>query len=186
MSSSLRQAAKWAVLCAATVTFAAFGESLDSLVTPAIPGYGAIHVLPEGPTKLPQNGMTKVVFGVTSASADRSQVNPALDRVANAINLYVAGGTALDRMKIVAFVYGEATNAVLSNEHYRAKFGTDNPNLKLIQELRAAGVDVVVSDQALAKQQFDSSWIVHDVTLAQSSLTFMSTLEQQGYAVMAL
>lgn len=154
--------------------------------TPTIHGYGKIHYLAHAAYK-PRPGETyKIVFGLTKGAKKPDQVNPALDHVARAVNLYVAAGVPLDHLKFVAVAAGPATPLALDNAHYRAKFGVDNPNLKLIDELRKAGVDVSVCGQAVAEHHFEYAWISHEVTLALSALTTVTTLEHRGYSLVPL
>lgn len=154
--------------------------------TPTVAGYGKIHYLPKAAYQ-PQKNMTyKIVFALTHAGAKPEDVSPSLDHVARTVNLYVAAGVPVSHLKFVGITYGAATPLVLDNAHYRAKFGVDNPNLKLIRILRKDGVDIAVCGQAVAEHQFDYSWVSPDVTLALSGLTTVTTLEQRGYALMQL
>ncbi|CAB3807611.1 hypothetical protein LMG28138_05946 [Pararobbsia alpina] len=63
--------------------------------TPTIHDYGKSHFLPNGAFK-PQPGHTyKIVFALTQGPKTPGEVNPALDVVARAVNLYVASGVPL-------------------------------------------------------------------------------------------
>jgi len=169
---------------------AAMGAEADAApgfwVTPTIQGFGRIHELPKSAYRPERNGTYKVVFALTRGVKDAKEVNPALDRVARSVNLYVASGVPLSHLKFVAVAYGEATALALDDAHYRAKFGTANPNLPLIALLRKAGVDIAVCGQAVAEHGFDYSWIDRSVTMALSGLTTVTTLEKSGYALMPL
>ena len=154
--------------------------------TPTVQGYGNIHYLKDSAFK-PQPGNTyKVVFALTQAPKQPDKVNPALDHVARTVNLYVASGVPLSNLKFVAITYGAATPLALDDAHYRAAFGVPNPNLPLIAELKKDGVTVAVCGQAVAEHHFQYDWVNSDVTLALSGLTTVTTLEQQGYALMPL
>lgn len=160
------------------------GEITSS--SPAIPGYGAVHSLPGAAYQPKKNTNYNIVFEITGKSEKPSEINSGLTRVARTINLYVEGGTPLDHLKLVAVVSGQATEALLDNEHYRMQFGIDNPNIALIKELRAAGVDITVSGQSVAEHHYEPGWILSDVTQALSSLTTITMLEQKGYVLMPL
>lgn len=188
---------KWhtAMLASALAAAALIGGSVPSLArppasrfwsTPTIQGYGRIHFL-RGAAYQPNPARTyKIVFALTSGVSRPSEVNPALDHVARTVNLYVAAGVPLNHLKFVAVAYGAATRIALDNTHYRARFGTANPNLDLIRKLRRAGVDVAVCGQAVAEHHFEYSWVDPSVTIALSSLTTVTILEQQGYALMQI
>lgn len=154
--------------------------------TPTIHGYGKIHYLPHAAFKPNPAATYKVVFGVSMNARKPGEVNPALDHVARAVNIYVAAGVPLSHLKFVAVVYGPATGVVLSNAHYRAKFGVSNPNLDLIHKLREAGVTVAVCGQAVAEHHFQYTWVEPGVKIALSALSTLSTLEDEGYALVPM
>lgn len=154
--------------------------------TPTVPGYGKIHYMAKDAYQPDPSQTYKIVFALTRAAAKPDEVNPALDHIARSVNLYVAAGVPLSHLKFVGIAYGPATPLALDNAHYRAKFGVDNPNLKLIELLRKDGVDIAVCAQAVAEHGFEYGWVSHDVTLALSGLTTVTTLEHQGYALMPM
>jgi intracellular sulfur oxidation DsrE/DsrF family protein len=155
-------------------------------VTPTIQGFGRMHELPMAAYKPDRAKTYHIVFALTRGAKEVGEVNPALDRVARTVNLYVASGVPLAHLKFVAVAYGEATPLALDDAHYRAKFGTANPNLPLIALLRKAGIDVAVCGQAVAEHHFDYAWVDKSVTTALSGLTTVTTLEQAGYVLMPL
>ncbi|WNC89126.1 DsrE family protein [Paraburkholderia sp. FT54] len=174
------------VAAASMSAHAASADAPGFWTTPTIQGYGKIHYLPNSTFK-PQPGHTyKVVFALTQGVKEPSKVNPALDHVARTVNLYVAAGVPVAKLKFVAVAYGAATPLALSDPQYRAAYGVPNPNLPLIAELKKAGVTVSVCGQAAAEHHFEYDWIDTNVTLALSGLTTVTTLEQQGYVLMPL
>lgn len=158
----------------------------DFWTTPTIHGYGKIHYVADSSYKPRADQTYKIVFALTKGAKQPGEVNPALDRVARTVNLYVAAGVPLKQLKFVAVAYGEATPLVLDDAQYRAKFGVANPNLALVEELRKAGVDVSVCAQAVAEHDFQYDWVDKRVTLALSGLTTVTTLEHDGYVLMPL
>ena len=154
--------------------------------TPTIAGFGKMHELPMAAYKPDARKSYKIVFALTKGSKSPGEVNPALDHVARTVNLYVASGVALSHLKFVAVAYGEATSLALDDAHYRAKFGVANPNLPLILLLKKDGVDIAVCGQAVGEHHFDYTWVDKSVTTALSGLTTVTTLEQDGYALMPL
>ena len=153
--------------------------------TPTLAGVGKMHPLPRAAYQPQKSEIYKIVFSVQTGSKP-DEINPSLDHVARAVNLYTSAGVPLNHLKFVAVMYGAATDAALDNEHYRQKYGVDNPNLALIRKLRNAGVDVAVCGQAAAEHRDRYEWIAPEVTLALSALTTITTLEHLGYASMPL
>lgn len=154
--------------------------------TPTVPGYGKIHYMPKDAYQPDPSQTYKIVFSLTKAGATPDKVSPSLDHIARTVNLYVAAGVPLSQLKFVGIAYGAATPLALDNAHYRAEFGVDNPNLKLIELLRKDGVDVAVCAQAVAEHDFKYAWVSPKVTLALSGLTTVTTLEHKGYTLMPL
>lgn len=154
--------------------------------TPAISEYGKIHYESDAAYKPAIHDSNKVVFQITKAENGSDEPNLGLQRVALVVNLYVASGVPVNRLQFVVSVTGEGTPAMLNNQRYKTIYGTDNPNLALIARLRAKGVDVSVCDQSVAFHHFQHDWIDQSVTHALSSATTVSTLENKGYAFIAL
>lgn len=158
----------------------------DFWTTPAIAGYGKMHPLPQAAYKPDPAQTYRIVFGLTAAPKAPGDVNPALERVARTVNLYVTSGAPLSHLKFVAVAYGPATALALNDTQYKAAYGMANPNLPLIAILRKAGVDVAVCGQAVAEHDFQYDWIDSSVTVALSALTTITSLEQAGYHLMPL
>lgn len=165
---------------------AAMADDAGFWQTPLITGAGKIHPLPQAAYQPDRNATYKVVFTMTMPSSKPDEVNPALERVARTVNLYVQSGVPLDHLKFVAVAVGPAAPIALDNAHYKKQFGVDNPNLPVIAQLRKDGIDVAVCGQAWGEHKFDYSWKDSNVTLALSGLTTVIDLQQQGYALMQL
>lgn len=153
---------------------------------PAIRDAGRMHALPDAAYQPDRAATYKVVFALTRGSDDPAQINPALQRVARTVNLYASAGVPLQHLKFVAVASGAATTMALDDAHYRTLYGTANPNLAVIVELREAGVDVAVCGQAVAEHHFAYDAVDRHVTVALSALTTITELQQRGYALMPL
>jgi intracellular sulfur oxidation DsrE/DsrF family protein len=154
--------------------------------TPAIQGFGKIHFVPQGAYKPDPHQSYKIVFGMTAAPKGPGDLNPALERVARAVNLYAAAGVPMSHLKFVAVAYAAAMPLALNDAAYKETYGVSNPNLALIASLRKAGVDVAVCAQAVAEHKVAYESIDSSVTLALSAITTITTLEHQGYSLMPL
>jgi intracellular sulfur oxidation DsrE/DsrF family protein len=185
----IKSLAAAALIATTAMSFQAHAQQAEPQgfwTTPAIQGYGQIHYLPDSAFKPEADHSYKIVFSLTQGSKSPDAVNPALDRVARTVNLYVAAGVPLSHLKVVAVASGAATPLVLDDAHYRAAFNVSNPNLPLIAELKKAGVTVAVCGQAVAEHHYSYDSVASDVTLSLSALTTVTTLESQGYVLMPL
>ena len=150
---------------------------------PAIQGFGGIQPT-EGAGERPDRRLRyKVVFNITKAADQPSKVNPSLDKVARFLNLLAADGVRPKRGNVVAIVHGPATPLVMSDDAYRAKFGTDNPNLELVRRLREAGAEVHVCSQALFGNKIERSSVAELIEVDVAALVTIANLQLRGYAL---
>ena len=154
--------------------------------TPAIQGFGKIHFVPKAAYQPDPHQSYKIVFAMTMASKAPGDINPSIERVARAVNLYAAAGVPVNHLKLVAVAYSGATEVALDDAAYKQAHGVSNPNLPVIAALRKAGVDVAVCAQAIAEHKIAYESVDSSVTLALSALTTITTLEHQGYSLMPL
>ena len=176
--STLRAAACGCLLAGLFGTVAMAAEPV--WINPVIPDFGASVSLPAAAIQPDKNTEYKVVFNLIGEGPNE-KINPSLERVARAVNIFASAGVPLSHLHFVAVIHGPATQSVLDNDHYKEKFNVDNPNVKLIAELKSAGVKVVVCGQALAAKKFSQEWVNHDVEITLSAISTVIILEQQGY-----
>ncbi len=72
---------------------------------------------------------------------------PALSRASLIVNALAVAHVPTANRQVVLVFHGPAVDGLLKNDGYRAQFGVDNPNLKVIAELDRAGVRVFVCGQ---------------------------------------
>jgi len=150
-------------------------------VNPVVKDYGRMHPVPYGALQPDPDKTWKVVFDVNNGSNDSDGVNSALWHVARAVNVYAEAGVDHEHRKFAVVLHGGATKDALSAEAYKAKFGHDDPNTKLIAELAAAGVHFYVCGQALADNGFTPDQVSSHVDVALSALAAVPVLEREGY-----
>ena len=163
-------------------------QPADFWSTPAIEGYGKIHYV-DTPAFKPGTtpGLSnKIVFQINRSEGDIRQPNLGLERVARVTNLYYAAGVPLNQLKFVVSINSDAVPAALNNTQFHKAYGVDNPNLKLIDELKKAGIEVSICDQSVAFHQLEREWIDPRVTHTISSGTTVATLQNEGYAFLML
>ena len=170
------------VLVLSLISFGALAGE-DFWQSPTIVGAGRFHPMPGAAYQPDPDAVYKVVFSLGRAGVTPSDVSRSLDNVARAVNLYVDAGVPLSHLKFVAIAAGKATPIVLNDVQYRKLYGVANPNLAVIAQLRAAGVDVAVCAQAMAEHGFRYGWVDAHVTVALSGLTTVIDLQHEGYAL---
>ena len=153
-------------------------------VNPIIKNFGGIKNAPHAVEKPDPNKEYKIVIDVATGERDKSDLSWALNNVARLLNLHAMGGVPKQNLNVVLAIHGGAVFTVLDNAQYKEKFGVDNPNLQLIQELEAAGVDLFVCSQSLMGRGLDHERLVPEAKVATAMLTVMSTYQLQGYAAL--
>ncbi|MEO0734576.1 MAG: DsrE family protein [Bacteroidota bacterium] len=152
-------------------------------VNPMVPSFGGIYALPEATVKPDPKLRYRIIVDVVTGAPEPTELAAGLNNVARMLNLHTVGGVPADSMEVVLAIHGGATFAVLRNELFRKEFGVDNPNIPLIQELRAAGVKLVVCGQSLIGRSLATTAPVPEVEVATSMLTTVSMYQLRGFAV---
>ncbi|KEO51974.1 DsrE family protein [Thioclava pacifica] len=150
-------------------------------VNPVIKDYGQMHPVPFGALKPDPNKTWKVVFDLGMGKAMKNGVNAALWHVARAVNVYADAGVDREHRDFAVVLHGAATDLALSPAAYKSKFGKDDPNQQLKDELAAAGVKLYVCGQALADNDITPDQVGPHVEVALSALAAIPVLESEGY-----
>ncbi|MDA3876935.1 MAG: DsrE family protein [Halothiobacillus sp.] len=152
---------------------------------PEIPDYGPVHVWPEAIDRPQPDKTYKALFDVTQSKV-MDKLNGSLDHVARAVNVFAAAKVPMDHMKFTVIIHGPATAIALDNKAFEAKFGHPNPNLKVINELQKAGVQLMVCGNALADNGFTPTEVNPKIKVALSALSTLIIQQDQGYALMRM
>lgn len=150
---------------------------------PVIQGYGKVHPMPEASVQPSPDREYKILFNITKAAETPDQVNPGLGRIARLINIFALAKFPPEKLKIIAVIHGPATISSLDDRYYRVKYELENPNKKLIDALKRAGVIVYVCGQALAHNGFAPAWVNPEVSVAIAALTVLPVYQLDGYAL---
>ncbi|HEX8172893.1 MAG TPA: DsrE family protein [Thermoanaerobaculia bacterium] len=127
----------------------------------------------------------KAVFNATAAADAPSHLMPALNMAGSELNAFAVAKVPSRNVKFVVVFHGDAIDGILDDAHYRAKFNTPNPNLKVLHEMKAAGVKLYVCGQNLAFANIDPKSIASDVTVASDALIVLMEYQNDGYALLS-
>lgn len=171
-------------MCAFIALVATSAATGASEPKPGVPGYGTVQTI-ENTAMLPDPALRyRVVFNITQPSTDAAAANPSLEKVARFLNLLATQGIRPKKGDVVAVVHAKATPSILKDAAWRQRHGgTPNPNLELIARLRAAGAEVHVCSQAMAKNNIGPADVDSHVQVDLAALTTLSTLQLQNYAL---
>ena len=125
----------------------------------------------------------KVVFDIVAAASQADEINPGLIGVGQFLNTLDKQGVPAEHRQIAIVLHQDATEVILNNEAHQARNnGHHNPNLKLLQDLRNAGVDIRQCGQAVVNKKIDPSSIVPEVQLDYWALTTLLEFQLEGYS----
>lgn len=143
--------------------------------------YGKVYNVPFAVDKPDPNMHYKIVFEVSGEPFDSSHIYPPLEFAARMYNLHVFGGVPQKNMDVVLVIGGFGIPAVMNNEAYKKRYGIDNPNLKLLQQLKDAGIKLNGCAQATLKSLIDPSEVIPEVNVIFSRFTTVSMYQMKGY-----
>jgi intracellular sulfur oxidation DsrE/DsrF family protein len=162
---------------------AAQASAADTLLPPAIPGYGVVTPV-ENAGERPDPAMDyKIVMNATKGGTDDTP--PIfLDKAAKVMNLLAQSGVPADHRHVVVILQAAATTAVLNDKGLKARGLARNPSAELIEKLNAAGVSVRVCGQALAQAKIARDEVRPVVQVDLSAFTTVGGLQLRGYALL--
>lgn len=175
-----------AIILTGLVSVATYGAVAEgpAFVFPQITRFGGIVRTPEA-AEPPRRG-AKIVFDIV-ADSKPDELNKGLESVARYLNLNTEAGLKPADVKLALVLHGKATPAALGDAAYAKHTGAaKNPNLELIHELKACGVEVFVCGQSLARNQFTTSDVAGDVAVAVSAMTVNANKQLDGYAYLSI
>lgn len=144
---------------------------------------GGVYKL-AGKVEMPAtDSVYRLVINATSDEISATGFNRHLESAARALNLYALAGVSNDNVKVAVVIHGMATSVALSGDAFRRKFGRANRDAALLDDLKNAGVEIVVCGQALAQQGFAVSDVHKNVRVSLSAMTALVDLQAKGYAL---
>ncbi|MBL0183169.1 MAG: DsrE family protein [Chitinophagaceae bacterium] len=136
------------------------------------------------PTEIPDPNLDyKFLFELTSLNPDSAakDVDYGLTEVARVINLHVASGIPLKKISVVIVIHGPALKAFGTNAYYKEQFKMDNPNIKVVEELKKLGTKFIACGQAMAFMDVKRENMLPDVRVSITAQTVISSYQLKGY-----
>jgi len=111
----------------------------------------------------------------------KSEMNLGLGTVARELNLHEGNGIGRKNIQAVVVVHGPALYSLMNNEKYKRKYGIDNPNIPLVNELLGYGVNIIVCGQAMTFLQLEMEDLVPGIKQALTAQTVISSYQLKNY-----
>ena len=123
----------------------------------------------------------KVIFDVAASSSERDVINKQIVTAARFLNMHANEGMHPKQLKVAMTIHGGAWQDVLSNKAYKEKFGVDNPNTGLIDQLTEAGADIIICGQTASFRGMSRGDVNPNVKFALSAMTALLQYQNNGY-----
>ena len=157
-------------------------QSQERRSGPIVHSGGTVFVVaPDFPTPIDQD--YRVAFDIAAPASSPDAVNSSINTVARFLNMHAQAGVPEDRLSGAIVAHGGASFELLNDEAYRARFGVDNPNRAIIEELIAAGQPVLLCGQSAASRNVPVEDLIPGVQVALSAMTAFMVLQDEGYRV---
>ena len=95
--------------------------------------------------------------------------------------MHAQAGVPLKNLQVAGVFHNKATHDSLDNIGYRAKYGTENPNLPLLKALEEAGAKLYICGQSIGARGVDRTQVFDKVGIALSAMTVILSLQDEGY-----
>jgi len=158
-------------------------QNIEPTKGPIIADFGASYQIKDTDLQLDTNKTHKVIFDVFSNNSKEGKVNPLISTVARYLNMHAQQGVKLENMKVALILHGKATKSALSNEAFREKYKTDNPNAELLKALKNANVEIYVCGQSYLFSKYDLKDVSENVKVSLSALTALVEYQSNGYQI---
>ena len=150
---------------------------------PFIKSGGSMFEVPEAEPMADKQMKYKVLYEISKGADKPDSVNATLDKLARLVNLHLSAGIPKQNLDVVAIVHFLGTPLILSDEAYKKKYGVNNPNTALINELTANGVKIYICGQSLYMRKMEKEPRNPNIKVTLSAMLLMTTLQSKGYAM---
>src|SRR5437764_12464426 len=150
---------------------------------PAVSGADGYVEIPNAALAPTKTSNYRAIFDYTRPADKPTELLPALNMAGSELNALANIPPANAKFAIV--VDGAAVDGILDEAHYKTKFGTNNPNLKAIAEMKKQGVEFFVCGQYLAAEKIEPKTLLPEVKVAADALLVLIHYQNDGYALLS-
>lgn len=146
-----------------------------------IPDFGETFRVENPEIKTDINATLKVIFDVSKSPEDKTQINSYLVTAARFLNMHADAGMKPSQLKVAITVHGVAWKDMLNDAVYMEKYKSKNPNSELLNQLNAAGVDIIMCGQTANYRNVSKSDVNTNVKFALSAMTALLQYQNNNY-----
>ena len=146
---------------------------------PVIQSGGFSFAVPDPSFRIPDAHVFKAVYVVDRA--DTTGMSLQLSTIARFLNLHARNGVSAERVQAAAVVHSGGWTYLLSDSAHMARLGKPNPNKRLVEELLAAKVQLVLCGQTAGVRGIKREELIPGVQVAISAMSALNYFQSQGY-----
>lgn len=121
------------------------------------------------------------ITGWEKDSASVRKVSGSLAEAGRILNLHIEAEIDKKNIEMVIVAHAGALNALLTNEKYKKKFHTDNPNLDIIKQFQDNNIKIIACGQAMHFVDISKEDLLPVVKVALSAKIVLSTYLSKGF-----
>jgi intracellular sulfur oxidation DsrE/DsrF family protein len=167
----------WVVTAATLAAATSLLAQSNAPKAPVIPEADGYVTIPNAAVPPDASRIYKAVFDARSGASAPSELLPAINMAGSELNALAVAGVPGKNAKFVLVFHGDATDGILDEAHYKAKFGVSNPNLKALAAMKSKGVELFVCGLNLVFEHIDPKTLSQDVTVASDALIVLMTYQ---------
>ena len=146
-----------------------------------IPDFGKTFKVENPEIETDTTATFEVIFDVSKSPGNKTQINSNIVTAARFLNMHADAGMNISQLNVAITIHGGAWKDVLTDKVYIEKYGSKNPNTKLIEQLNAAGVDIILCGQTANYRNVSRLDTNTNVKLALSAMTALLQYQNNGY-----
>ncbi|MEM9076025.1 MAG: DsrE family protein [Bacteroidota bacterium] len=165
----------------AFLLFSALGLAQEKKTGPVLEEYGEVWTI-ENPDFVTDTNMEfKVVFDIMQSPESPADLNRSIETAARFLNMHAQSNVPESQLKVALVVHSKASKDVIKNDAYLTRFGTQNPNYTMINQLMEAGVEVILCGQSSKSRKYPKEEFIPGVKISLSAMTALIQLQNKGY-----
>lgn len=155
----------------------------DAVTGPVIKDFGPVMMPPKGSYNLDPDTHYKVSIDIGKRAEFPGDLNPWLVSSARFLNMHAQTGIPKENIEFAIVVHGEAAIDLLNDAAYEKRETDSNPNIPLLEQLKAAGANIYLCSQTALFRNMKPEEFHPSVTMAMSAMTTHVRLQHEGYTL---
>ena len=150
---------------------------------PIITNYGKVWDIKDPDFIVDTTKEYKAVFDIMNTPEDHSAINATIETAARFLNMHAQSGIPMEKLKVALVVHNKASKDIITNDAYKKRYGTANPNSELIAALLDVGGQIIFCGQSSLSRDFPKEDLIEGVQLSLSAMTALIQLQDEDYTL---